>query len=241
MGRPGFLALVLLGLMPRASSAAESGRARSAASGTFTPSPLYAALFVEGREWTFHVEFLTEDDDPDDPRARDGVVRDIKIAQATCRVAKVVRWARALGSRIECEGALSPAQVDEAIPAAGGFIDADWVATEKGLWRLSEPIVDGLEPTLEAPEMLIPARPREMTKRSAVENGGTLVQIRRYRSTWCVTRASWGGDADGNTSCWAPTTGLRGGRRYFSGGRYLEISFCADPSMCRMLSNKARR
>jgi hypothetical protein len=239
MARTEFLALVLLSLMPRPSLAADTARARSGASETFTPPPLYAALFVEGREWTFHVESLTEDTDPDDPRARDGVVRDTKITRATCRVSKVVRWARALGSRLQCVGALSRGQVDEAIPAAGGFLDADWVATERGLWRLSGPVVDGPEPTLDALEMLIPARPKEMTKESAADNGGTYAQIRRDRSTWCATQATWSGDEDGNTFCWVPSTGLRAGRRYFLGGRYLEISFCEEPSFCRMLSNKA--
>src|SRR5688572_10195751 len=68
-------------------------------------SPLYAPLFVDGREWRFRVETVSEDA-PDDPLKADGPVRDAKVTRATCRVAKVVRWETALGSRIECTGAL---------------------------------------------------------------------------------------------------------------------------------------
>ncbi len=235
----GCFGLMLVSLTHAPSFAADGEGTPAEASGAFTPSPLYAALFAEGREWMFRVESVAEYmDEPDNPRARARLVRDAKVTKATCRVTKVVRWTAAVGSRVECTGALSSTRIADAIPAVGGLLAGDWVATSTGLWQSSEPVVDGPEPALPAQDRVIAANPRESTKKDTRENGGTFEEVRRQGTTWCSTRTSWGGDESGNVFCWSRSAGPKAGRWFFSGGEYLEVSFCREPSSCRMLSKK---
>ena len=120
---------------------------------------------------------ISEDTDPDDPRSKDGVVRQSVPSAATCRVTKVVRWASSIGSRIECTGPLSRGHVKDTIPAVGGFLEGDWIATAKGLWRFDLPVLDGPEPVVEPKEMIIAAKPTQMKKESAKGVGGDFAAV----------------------------------------------------------------
>ena len=116
---------------------------------------MFRPLF-DKREWVFRVETTLEYSDLDDPRAKDGFAHETKTDSATCRVIRVVRWAKSIGSRIECSGPLSGARVEGLVPVAGRFLDGDWVATPRGLWHLRAPGVDGPEPVVAPGDMRSP-------------------------------------------------------------------------------------
>jgi hypothetical protein len=184
----------------------------------------------------FRVETTIEHTDLDDPRAKDGVVRETRSDSATCRVIRVVRWARSIGSRIECSGALSGAGVEDTIPVAGKFLEGDWVATARGLWQLQAPALDGPEPALAPGEMVIAAEPTATKKATSNSESEESAVAWRHGKTWCVARASSGGDQSSDTFCFVPSTGLTAGSREFAGGTYYEIRFCSGPAGCRLLS-----
>jgi hypothetical protein len=168
------MATLIVALFHRPSVAAEADPSGVASRLPFAPSAFYKPMFDRAREWHFHVETISEDHDPDDPRAKGGVVRETVRSSATCRVTKVVRWASSIGSRIECTGPLSRGHVEDTIPAAGGFLEGDWIVTAKGLWRFDLPVLDGPEPAVEPKDMIIAAKPSQMETESTEGVGGGL-------------------------------------------------------------------
>ena len=227
--------LVLTAFTLRSATAGAGARPENSATEPFAPASLYKAMFDLNREWRFQVESISEDRDPDDPRSKNGVLRKVVPGSASCRVTKVVRWSSSLGSRIECTGPLSRGHVQDVIPAAGGFLDGDWVATAHGLWRFDVPVLDGSEPAVVREDMIIAARPTRTQSETATGDGGDFTSVRKERNAWCVTRGSWSGDEFGYTFCWASPAGLQTGRRYVSGGRYVELRICVG-DRCRMPS-----
>jgi len=196
---------------------------------------MFRPLF-DKREWVFRVETTLEYSDLDDPRAKDGFAHETKTDSATCRVIRVVRWAKSIGSRIECSGPLSGARVEGLVPVAGRFLDGDWVATPRGLWHLRAPGVDGPEPVVAPGDMVIAAEPAASKKVTSSGEAKESTAVWRHGKSWCVTHAVSGGDQSSDTFCFAASTGLLAGSREFAGGTYRELRFCSSSSGCRMLS-----
>jgi hypothetical protein len=158
------VSIFILASIPTVSIARESKQGAEVASPpAFVPAPMFRTLF-ETREWVFRVETTIEFTALDDPRAKDGVVSETKTDSATCGVIRVVRWARSIGSRIECGGSLSSAHLEGTVPVARKFLEGDWVATARGLWHLEAPAVDGSEPVVALGDMVIAAEPAASKK-----------------------------------------------------------------------------
>lgn len=231
------VSVVILASIPTVSVAGESEQGAELASPpAFVPAAMFRPLF-ETREWVFRVETTIESSALDDPRAKDGVVSETKTDSATCRVIRVVRWARSIGSRIECSGSLASARVEGTVPVARKFLEGDWVATARGLWHLEAPAVDGPEPAVAPGDMVIAAEPAASKKVTSNGEAEESTVVWRHGKTWCVAHALSLGDQSSDTLCFAASTGLLAGSREFAGGTYYEVRFCSGRAGCRMLSN----
>ena len=191
----------------------------------------YAALFEEGRSWELRVLHNVEGAGEDEP------ARTTTEHEATCRVAKVRRWPAAVGSRITCDGALAHGSVVSKVPVAGSFLLGDWVASAKGLWRFGYPVLADAAPELDPAHMLIAAKPRPMNRKIQDAQGGERMRGRKPKNTWCATHSTWSGDESGDTYCFARNGGLRAGGRYFLGGSFDEVVFCAAPMLCKIVAH----
>jgi hypothetical protein len=199
----------------------------------FSPPRLYASLFIPSSTWTFRVENEgTAYDNSGHPRAQ------TSVSSSVCRVTQTTTWPTAIASRIECDGELSPEYLRNAIPVAGPFIDAYWLANSEGIWRLESLALGAEEPPVLAHKtMLLPARPVAKTERHEIDESGDLWRVWRVRRTWCMLRTSWSGDSDAHSFCFAPSTGFRAGSFAFGGGEYREVRFCVGRTACTLLPN----
>jgi hypothetical protein len=195
----------------------------------------YAPLFQAGKVWRYRVERVVEYMDNEGPVDAEPI-RKKEVGEATCRVARLVQWKAAIGSKIECDGDLTGERVQQAVPVAGAFADGAWMATEDGLWRIDAAALDGPQPSVDRSAKVLSPRPTRPEHKRTVEDGGEEFRVlERIGGRWCRTEGSSGGDQNSDTLCFDGTDGLSFGMRQFSGGDFRELRFCLRPRDCRSL------
>jgi hypothetical protein len=198
-------------------------------------APLYAPLVQAGSVWRYRVERVVEYMDNEGP-VDAKPIRKREVGEATCRVARLVQWKAAVGSKIECDGDLTGERVQQAVPVAGAFVDGAWMATEDGLWRVDAASLDGPQPSVGRSAKVMSPRPTRSEEKNTFEGGGGEFRtVERIGGRWCRTEGSSSGDQSSDTLCFDGTDGLSFGMRQFSGGDFREVRFCLRPRDCRSL------
>jgi hypothetical protein len=184
----------------------------------FQPAPHYAALFEQGRRWTYVVDSSSSYWDDSDPAAdADGVITSSDTSRVTCAVAAVGRIDGGVWSLIECDGMIGTND-----PVSG-----TWVADGRGLYRTAAAPASAAE--LEADQLVIAAAPAE-SHRDVVEDvwgeGPESVgehAVIRDGERWCVSASYHVGDASWTRTCFAG--GIVEGDFGWSGGSDNETAF----------------
>jgi hypothetical protein len=183
--------------------------------------PLFAAMFVDGKRFSYKVETKTSFWDDTDPKAdQDGNVADVQTGTMTCTVRGMQNFTSAVALKLECDS------TDDLAPTGV------YVATPDGLWRLDAfPVDDAAIAKLDAKAMLLPAFPvaKEAKDEEVDEGAGSIVAIIEKDGGWCHTESSWGGDEAGTSICFATGKGLVGGSLWWAGGWTKDTTYTLVP------------
>jgi hypothetical protein len=159
--------------------------------------PSYAALFVEGKTWTFDVTFHTSDGD--------GNVGD-DTAVVDCSVA----WAKEVeGGKVSSIACAADTDIDTALPLNG-----EWFLGETGLYKGEGP--DG--------QLILSATPVDAREDEDGEEGSMHHEISHKGDVWCWEVSSAMGDESWESLCLGPD-GPTEGTWGWAGGSVQENTF----------------
>lgn len=189
--------------------------------GAYAIAPHYAALFEDGRSWTYQVVDSSVYYDPSDPAANEnGNVVTTTERTATCRVVETGVLPDGRISRIACEGLQSDMGVDP--------ISGTWATDPRGVWKLKEDVPAGTVPALPAEDLWMSSAPAPDRKETVDPEFGPdpvgAVEIAQDGDAWCRNEYYMAGDESWISVC-VTSEGIVKGSFGWAGGTVNESAF----------------
>lgn len=175
--------------------------------------PLYAGLFIEGKQWKLPAELISSGDD-----GSGTMKKSTDKGTVTCVVSAVT----ALDGGVKTADLSCNGEGIELPAAPSGTL----VGTPKGLWQV-DGVFDGNVAGLDPKHMLFAATPKAGkidTKDPENDCFGSAISVAAHGASWCVTSSIWGGDEGGWTLCLRDGA-ITGGAGYFAGGSTRDAYF----------------
>ncbi len=185
------------------------------------PAAFYAALFEQGKQWSFSAEVRLQSPSTEGQRPK------IKTHHGTlvCEVKHVERSLQAHVALVECDGPSIPQHPDT--PAG------TYVATADGLWRVEQvPRAPDDLAKLSPNDRLLARWPRAGERKVSPADSSDCEQWQKthvFRDGFCVSEGTACGDEGGFTLCFSQSRGLIGGSAYFGGGSTYDLRYGDAP------------
>ena len=167
-------------------------------------APPYAALFTEGRSWTFDTADVWQGEGEDSKSS----------GTLTCSTTQIQPLANAVVAKVECEG--------ERHPLVGNPIANYYAKTEKGLWISRDPITDIA--ALKTANMALAASPVAYARKETFEEGDSEESVVHRNSEWCFNEVMVAGDVGTTEVCFDAALGFVSGTISFDGGSSEELT-----------------